>query len=49
MTNIPAALRDALAQELPFSSLVLREQAESSDGTVKALFATADGRPLEPC
>ena len=47
MTNIPAALRDALAAELPFSSLTLREQAESSDGTLKALFATADGRPLE--
>src|SRR5271170_5684012 len=47
MTNIPAALRDALARELPFSSLALREEAESSDRTVKALFATADGRPLE--
>src|ERR1039457_5007862 len=47
MTNVPAPLRDALAQELPFSSLVLREQAESSDGTVKALFQTGDGRPLE--
>jgi 23S rRNA (adenine2503-C2)-methyltransferase len=47
MTDIPAGLRDALAQELPFSALRLREQAHSDDGTVKALFATADGRPLE--
>jgi len=47
MTNIPAALRDALADAVPFSSLQLREQAHSDDGTVKALFATADGRPLE--
>jgi len=47
MTDLPAALREALARELPFSSLELREQARSSDGTVKALFATADGRPLE--
>jgi 23S rRNA (adenine2503-C2)-methyltransferase len=47
MTNLPAALRDALARELPFSTLSLREQAHSSDGTVKALFDTADGRPLE--
>jgi 23S rRNA (adenine2503-C2)-methyltransferase len=47
MTDIPAGLRDALAQELPFSALQLREQAHSDDGTVKALFATADGRPLE--
>jgi 23S rRNA (adenine2503-C2)-methyltransferase len=47
MTNIPVGLREALARELPFSSLELREQAHSDDGTVKALFATADGRPLE--
>src|SRR6202050_3176820 len=47
MTNIPAAPRDALGRELPFSSLALREQAESTDGTAKALFATVDGRPLE--
>jgi 23S rRNA (adenine2503-C2)-methyltransferase len=47
MTDIPAALRAALAEQLPFSSLELREEAHSSDGTVKALFSTADGRPLE--
>jgi 23S rRNA (adenine2503-C2)-methyltransferase len=47
MTNIPAALREALARELPFSSLELREEARASDGTVKALFDTVDGRPLE--
>jgi len=47
MTDLPAGLRDALARELPFSSLELREQARASDGTVKALFATADGRALE--
>jgi 23S rRNA (adenine2503-C2)-methyltransferase len=47
MTNIPADLREALEHELPFSSLELREQAHSDDGTVKALFATADGRALE--
>jgi 23S rRNA (adenine2503-C2)-methyltransferase len=47
MTNIPAALREALARELPFSSLTVRDEARSSDGTVKALFSTADGRPLE--
>jgi 23S rRNA (adenine2503-C2)-methyltransferase len=47
MTNLPASLRDALARELPFSSLNLLEEARSSDGTVKALFATADGRSLE--
>ena len=47
MTNLPTALRDELAQELPFSSLALSEEAHSSDGTIKALFQTADGRPLE--
>jgi 23S rRNA (adenine2503-C2)-methyltransferase len=47
MTNLPATLREALARELPFSGLELREQAHSEDGTVKALFATTDGRPLE--
>jgi 23S rRNA (adenine2503-C2)-methyltransferase len=47
MTNLPGGLRDALARELPFSTLSLREEAHSSDGTVKALFDTADGRPLE--
>ncbi|MCW3030841.1 MAG: radical enzyme Cfr family [Solirubrobacterales bacterium] len=47
MTDLPAALRERLADELPFSSLTLREEARASDGTVKALFATADERPLE--
>jgi 23S rRNA (adenine2503-C2)-methyltransferase len=47
MTNIPAALRKTLQRELPFSALELREEAHSDDGTVKALFATHDGRPLE--
>jgi 23S rRNA (adenine2503-C2)-methyltransferase len=47
MTNLPAALRARLAGELPFSTLAVAEQAESSDGTVKTLFHTADGRPIE--
>jgi 23S rRNA (adenine2503-C2)-methyltransferase len=47
MTDLPAGLREALQRELPFSSLTLREQARASDGTVKALFATTDERPLE--
>ena len=47
MTDLPAALRDALEQELPFSSLTLQHEASAADGTVKALFHTADGRPLE--
>jgi 23S rRNA (adenine2503-C2)-methyltransferase len=47
MTNLPSALRETLAREMPFSSLVLSEEARSSDGTVKALFRTVDGRPIE--
>jgi 23S rRNA (adenine2503-C2)-methyltransferase len=47
MTDLPASLREALAGELPFSSLELRDEAHAGDGTVKALFATVDGRPLE--
>jgi 23S rRNA (adenine2503-C2)-methyltransferase len=47
MTNLPQALRETLTRELPFSSLALSEEARSSDGTVKALFQTVDGRPLE--
>lgn len=47
MTDLPLAVREQLARELPFSSLELREQRHARDGTVKALFATADGRALE--
>jgi 23S rRNA (adenine2503-C2)-methyltransferase len=47
MTNLPGALRERLSEAVPFSSLALREERKASDGTVKALFATADGRPLE--
>ncbi|HEX5146340.1 MAG TPA: radical SAM protein, partial [Conexibacter sp.] len=47
MTNLPAALRSALTESVPLSSLVLEHEAHASDGTVKALFSTADGRPVE--
>jgi 23S rRNA (adenine2503-C2)-methyltransferase len=47
MTDLPATLRERLARELPFSTLALRHEAHASDGTVKALFATHDARPLE--
>jgi 23S rRNA (adenine2503-C2)-methyltransferase len=47
MTNLPAPLRKWLGENVPFSSLELREERRASDGTVKALFLTADGRPLE--
>jgi 23S rRNA (adenine2503-C2)-methyltransferase len=47
MTNLPAALRGALAEEVPFSSLEPEAQAESRDGTVKTLFRTHDGHAVE--
>lgn len=47
MTNLPKALREALAAELPISTLEVSREATSVDGTRKVLFGTADGRPLE--
>ncbi len=47
MTNLPAALRERLAATVPLSTLTVAEEARSDDGTVKSLFHTADGRPLE--
>jgi 23S rRNA (adenine2503-C2)-methyltransferase len=47
MTDLPAVLREALERELPFSSLALESEACSRDGTVKALFRTSGGHPLE--
>jgi 23S rRNA (adenine2503-C2)-methyltransferase len=47
MTNLPAALRAELAGEVPFSTLSLTAEARSRDGTVKALFSTYDGHPIE--
>ncbi len=41
------ALRTALAERVPFSSLTLTREARSRDGTVKALFHTHDGLPVE--
>jgi 23S rRNA (adenine2503-C2)-methyltransferase len=47
MTNVPRALREELALEVPFSTLEVAHQAESRDGTVKALFRTHEGHPVE--
>jgi 23S rRNA (adenine2503-C2)-methyltransferase len=47
MTDVPAALRSTLEDEVPFSTLQLETQARSRDGTVKALFRTRDGHPVE--
>jgi 23S rRNA (adenine2503-C2)-methyltransferase len=47
MTDLPAALREALATEVPLSSLQLKQQAQAEDKTIKALFETSDQRPVE--
>src|SRR5881227_3713439 len=47
MTNLPLALREELASVVPFSTLAVETERESRDGTVKTLFRTADGHPVE--
>ena len=47
MTNLPLGLRESLAATLPLSTLALRGEQTASDGTVKALLSTTDGRPVE--
>ena len=47
MTNLPAATRSLLTDEVPFSTLAPVHEAKSKDGTVKTLFRTHDGHPVE--
>jgi 23S rRNA (adenine2503-C2)-methyltransferase len=47
MTDVPARLRSELEDLVPFSTLTVEHEAHARDGTVKALFRTADGRRLE--
>src|SRR5579872_4014597 len=47
MTNLPRPLREELAERVPFSTLSVELERQSKDGTVKTLFRTADGHPVE--
>ena len=47
MTDLPAPLRTALAERVPYSTLEPVNEAHAKDGTIKALFRTHDGRPVE--
>src|SRR3954465_6794423 len=47
MTNLPAALREALSDEVPFTTLDVEGEERARDGTVKTLFRTHDGHPVE--
>jgi 23S rRNA (adenine2503-C2)-methyltransferase len=47
MTTLSKPLRAALAEEVPFSTLEVETEREARDGTVKTLFRTHDGHPVE--
>ena len=47
MTTLPKALRASLDDEVPFSTLDVVTEREARDGTVKTLFRTHDGHPVE--
>ena len=49
MTNLPPALRDELADAVPFSTLAVEDEAESADGTVKAPSAPPTGIRSRRC
>ncbi len=47
MTSVSKPLRAALAEDVPFSTLEVVTEREARDGTVKTLFHTHDGHPVE--
>ena len=47
MTTLSKPLRATLATEVPFSTLEVVTEREARDGTVKTLFRTHDGHPVE--
>ncbi len=47
MTNVPAPLREGLSGSVPFSTLIVTDEQQAKDGTVKTLFRTHDGHPVE--
>ena len=47
MTNLPRSLRERLADDVPFTTLAAETEQVARDGTVKTLFRTADGHPVE--
>jgi len=47
MSNLSVELREQLAERLPITTLNVDAEALSVDGTEKALFMTADQRPIE--
>jgi len=47
MSSLPKSLRSELAERVPFSTLEPVQRREARDGTVKVLFQTGDGHPVE--
>jgi 23S rRNA (adenine2503-C2)-methyltransferase len=47
MSDLPLALRQTLTDRVPFSTLAVEREAHAADGTVKVLFHTHDGKPVE--
>jgi len=47
MTNLPAPMRRDLAEQVPFSTLSVETESSARDGTIKTLFHTGDGHPVE--
>jgi 23S rRNA (adenine2503-C2)-methyltransferase len=47
MTTLPKPLRTELAASVPFSTLEAVDERHARDGTVKTLFRTSDGHPVE--
>ena len=47
MTNLPLQLRVALDESVPFSTLAVETESHARDGTVKVLFRTPEGHPVE--
>ena len=47
MTTLSKGLRSTLSDAVPFSTLEVVTEREARDGTVKTLFRTADGHPVE--
>ncbi len=47
MTDLPLSLRQALTEQVPFSTLKVEHEAHARDGTVKVLLSTHNGRAIE--
>jgi 23S rRNA (adenine2503-C2)-methyltransferase len=47
MTNLPAELRAKLEERVPLSTLTVASETLARDGTLKVLFRTQEGHPVE--